>query len=183
MKSFKFKQHQHTLSWQRAARCLWASWRNTRTPYFSLISKPKEYLFIPQIALLIEKQEDSSKRARRAPNLGLALTKEPSVHCHQPLPNPRPSSYGDKDWNSQCGGSRGHNGQRRPRCSYQRCTARGDSGLNLAPGQAALSPANCGAQRLGGYNNHLRGRLKASQRGPLFSASFDARRTTPRKVL
>lgn len=33
--------------------------------------------------------------------------------------------------------------------------------LNLAPGQAALSSANCCPRRLGGCNNHLKGEIKA----------------------
>lgn len=40
----------------------------------------------------------------------------------------------------------------------------GDSALNLAPGQAALSSANRRAPRLGGCNNHLKGQIKAPLR-------------------
>lgn len=45
----------------------------------------------------------------------------------------------------------------------------GDSALNLAPGQAALSSANRRAPRLGGCNNHLKGDIKAPLRGLLCS--------------
>ncbi|XP_035186547.1 homeobox protein VENTX-like [Oxyura jamaicensis] len=45
----------------------------------------------------------------------------------------------------------------------------GDSALNLAPGQAALSSANGHTARLGGCNNHLKGEIKAPLRGLLCS--------------
>ncbi|KAM6066885.1 uncharacterized protein VSU04_006362 [Chlamydotis macqueenii] len=47
--------------------------------------------------------------------------------------------------------------------------SRDDSELNLAPGQAALSPANYRVQRLGGCNNHLKGEIKAPLNGALCS--------------
>ncbi|KAM9612046.1 uncharacterized protein ACIBXB_000331 [Morphnus guianensis] len=47
--------------------------------------------------------------------------------------------------------------------------SRDDSELNLAPGQVALSSANCRAQRLGGCNNHLKGEIKAPLNGTLCS--------------
>ncbi|KAM6390487.1 LOW QUALITY PROTEIN: uncharacterized protein J5M81_007242 [Pluvialis apricaria] len=47
--------------------------------------------------------------------------------------------------------------------------SRDDSELNLAPGQVALSPANYLVQRLGGCNNHLKGKIKAPLNGVLCS--------------